>query len=121
MKSRRLHLDYLEDLVDALQKSRQFVAGMDYEQFSADAKTVYAVIRALEVVGEAAKQIPPEVQKAYDMVPWQAMSGMRDKLIHHYFGVNLAVVWKTVTEDVADLLPILSEVIRQEQGKEKTD
>lgn len=121
MKSERLYLDYLEDLVSALQKSCQFVAGMSYEDFLKDEKTVYAVIRALEIVGEAAKQIPPKVRATYDMAPWRAMSGMRDKLIHHYFGVDLAVVWKTVTEDVAELLPVMQEVVRQEQSREKSD
>ena len=120
MTSRRVYLDYLEDVVEALQKSQQFVAGISYEQFIADEKTVYAVIRALEVVGEATKQIPPEVRDIYETVPWRAMSGMRDKLIHHYFGVDLAVVWKTVTEDAADLLPVMREVVMRERDKDQS-
>jgi uncharacterized protein with HEPN domain len=112
----RIYADYLEDLLDALRKSRQFVAGMRFEQFSKDDKTVYAVIRALEVVGEAAKQIPHDVQQRHREVPWQEMAGMRDKLIHHYFGVDLKVVWKTVEEDVPSLIPIIRDVIVEEEA-----
>jgi uncharacterized protein with HEPN domain len=116
MNREHLYLDYLEDLAEALAKSQEFIRGMSYEEFLEDEKTVYAVIRALEVVGEATKQIPIEVRDAYAEIPWRAMSGMRDKLIHHYFGVNLAVVWKTVTEDVEALLPHVRLVLRRERG-----
>lgn len=89
----------------------------DVERFSKDDKTVYAVVRALEVVGEAAKQIPPEVRQRHQRVPWREVAGMRDKLIHHYFGVDLTVVWKTVEEDVAMLISIIRDVIAEEETR----
>ena len=115
MTPRRIYLDYLEDLLDALCKSEQFAARMTLEEFLEDEKTTFAVIRALEVVGEAAKQIPEEVQRRYATVPWREMARMRDKLIHHYFGVDLRVVWKTVQEDVPDLIPVIQEVLNVEK------
>jgi len=70
MTSDREYVDYLEDLLDAMHKSRQFVSGMRFEQFVADDKTVFAVIRALEVIGEASKQVPESVRQKYAQVPW---------------------------------------------------
>jgi uncharacterized protein with HEPN domain len=79
--------------------------------FEADEKTVYAVIRALEVIGEAAKKIPAEVRDRYPDVPWRSMAGLRDKLIHDYLRVNIEVVWKTVREDLSALPPRLAQII----------
>ncbi len=117
MTSKRIHLDYFEDIVDATEKIGQFIEGMTYEQFAKDAKTVYAVIRALEMIGEAAKQVPTSFKEDHPNVSWREVTGIRDKLIHHYFGVNLEVVWKTAIEDIPDLglqiRRILTDVGRQ--------
>ena len=105
MKSDRDYHDYLQDIQDSIGKVARFIEGMTFEQFAADEKTTYAVIRALEIIGEATKQIPDSVREKYRQVPWREMAGIRDKLIHGYFGVNLEVVWKTATEDVPSLEP----------------
>ena len=112
----RIYTDYLGDLLAALQKGNRFVRDMDFEEFTEDEKTVFAVIRALEIAGEAAKQIPPRVRTKYPGVPWREMSGMRDKLIHHYFGVDLQVVWKTVKEETPVLIPLLQRVLDEENA-----
>ncbi len=82
---------------------------MSYQQFVADDRTTFAVIRALEVIGEAAKGVPPSIQQQYPGIPWRDMAGIRDRLIHRYSGVDLRVVWRTVQED----LPALAEEVRR--------
>lgn len=103
--------DSLEDIRQAAQKALNFVQGMAYEDFLADDKTVFAVVRALEVVGEATKRIPREIRDLDSRVPWRSMAGIRDKLIHDYMTVNLEVVWRTVTEDLPPLLPMIQRVL----------
>ncbi len=92
MKAKRDYFDYFKDIQDALEKIKSFTAGLDYESFAKDDKTVFAVIRALEIIGEAARKIPKFIRTRYPALPWQDMAGMRDKLIHDYFGVDLRVV-----------------------------
>ncbi|WGM90360.1 MAG: DUF86 domain-containing protein [Candidatus Bathyarchaeum tardum] len=89
---------YLEDMVEAINCIEEYTRGMSYEAFVKDRKTVDAVVRNFEIIGEAAKNVPNEVRKIYSNLPWKEMSGMRDKLIHAYFGVKLDVLWKTIKE-----------------------
>ena len=86
---------------------------MTYEQFAGDAKTVFAVIRALEIIGEATKQLPQSIRDRYPKVPWREMAGIRDKLIHDYSGVNLVVVWKTVIEDLPSLGSAIQHILTE--------
>jgi len=113
MSTERVYIDYLEDILDALAKSTQFIIGMTFEQFCADDRTIFAVIRTLEIIGEATKQLPKTLLDKYPGVPWRDITRMRDKLAHHYFGVDLSVVWKTVTEDVPALMPIIQRILEE--------
>ena len=113
MTSKRTYLDYLEDMGDAIKSVEEFVRDMTYESFVSDTKTSYAVVRALEILGEAAKRIPLDVRERYSSIPWREITGMRDKLIHEYFGVNLMVVWKTITEELAELKPEINRMLEE--------
>lgn len=107
----REYADYLLDISDAIGKIEDFTRDMTVEQFVADVKSAYAVIRALEIIGEAAKNIPSAVKDKFPELPWREMAGMRDKLSHEYFGVDPHVVWKTVKEDLPKLKVNLKPVI----------
>ncbi len=103
MKPKRQHIDYLNDIFDTINKGLSFVENMTYEEFCNDDKTQFALIRALEIIGEASKKIPSEIKSEYSAIPWLEMMGMRDILIHDYFGVNIKVIWETAKKDLPDL------------------
>lgn len=109
MSTARSWGDFLADLAESVQHATSFVEGMTYDEFLADTKTQFAVARALEIAGEAAKRIPDEIRDRYSTIPWRAMAGMRDKLSHAYFGIKPEVVWKTVIED----LPAIDQALRR--------
>jgi len=107
---------YLRDIADAMERIEEFTAGMTYEQFLHDDRTLSAVIRKFEIIGEAAKGVPVSVQQNYPAVPWKEMAGMRDKLIHAYFGVDTMLVWRTVTNRVHELRREICRIIENEGG-----
>ena len=87
---------------------------MNLESFSNDRKTINAVVRSLEVVGEAAKNIPDGVKKKYPDIPWKKMAGMRDKLSHEYFGIDEGIVWKVATEELPPLKKFIQKILKNE-------
>ncbi|MEW5992842.1 MAG: DUF86 domain-containing protein [Candidatus Zixiibacteriota bacterium] len=115
----RLIQDYIRDIVDAMAKAEEFVAGMDYETFNKDDRTNYAVVRAFEIIGEATKKVPSPIRKKFAAIPWKSLAGMRDKLIHDYFGFSKEVVWRTIKEDIptvkAEMEKVLAYVTEQER------
>jgi len=102
---------YLRDVLQAFRNAQEFVGRMSYEKFITDKKTVSAVVRELEVAGEASKQLPGTVRRKYPDIPWSDMAGMRDKLMHFYFGVDMEIVWETVKVRIPKLIPLIEEVL----------
>jgi uncharacterized protein with HEPN domain len=84
---------------------------MDFSTFSTDRRTNLAVVRALEIIGEATRHVPKSIRRRYPDVPWQDMAAMRNKLIHEYFGVDLEVLWRTIQEDLPPLCEAIQQVI----------
>lgn len=102
---------YIKDIMQSIILIEEFVEGMDYEEFLHDEKTTSAVIRKLEIIGEAAKHIPTRVRQAHSKLPWNEMARMRDKLIHGYFGVDHEIVWKVVKERLPEVKSSLEAII----------
>lgn len=100
---KRTFRDYFDDMVTAMDAVEEFTRGMTKEEFVSDLKTVYATRKALEIMGEAAKKIPTCFKDMHPEVPWKEIAGMRDILVHEYFGVDLAEIWKTITHDIPQL------------------
>ena len=95
-------LPYLRHILDAIGRIESYVSGVDEGDFLGNAEKQDAVIRQLQIVGEAAKRLSAELRAAHPDIPWREVAGMRDKLVHDYFGVDLRFVWVTVTEDIPD-------------------
>lgn len=113
MKSTVTHVDYLQDILDSIEQIASFIQGMSFEDFGQDDKTAFAVLHALEIIGEATKQLPQHIRDGHPEVPWREMAGMRDKVIHHYRGVNRLLVWKTATEDLPKLEPMIRHILAE--------
>ncbi len=99
----------VQDMLQAIAEVRQFTAGMSFAAFSADTRTCRAVAFEIAVIGEASRHIPTEVRARYPELPWARMRGMRNILIHEYFGINLQILWDTAQQD----LPALEIALRQ--------
>ena len=101
----------IRDILEAATEIRSFTAGISYEQFVNDLKTVKAVIADFAVIGEAAGRIPDEVAAAHPQVPWQRMRAMRNKLVHIYFNVDTTLVWETIENDLPPLIEVLKKMV----------
>lgn len=104
MPSRDWHLR-IEDILESIDKIERYTKDMDYAAWLEDEKTVDAVVRNIEIIGEASSHLPDDVLERYADIPWHLMKGIRNFLAHEYFGVDVEVIWKTVKED----LPLLRE------------
>ncbi|MBS3126723.1 DUF86 domain-containing protein [Candidatus Woesearchaeota archaeon] len=102
---------FIEHMSNSIKNIEQFVKGVSKDKFEKDIEKQYAVIRAIEIIGEAVKNISPAFRKKYPKIPWAKIAGMRDRLIHHYFGVRLDRVWEVVKEDIPELKKQIQEIL----------
>jgi len=109
---RRDYRDYLQDILDSINDVESFVRGMGFEEFKRDRKTINAVVRSIEVFGEASKRIPRSLKAKYKGVPWREMAGMRDKLFHEYFGVDVEILWKTAKDNIPPLKQVIQNMLK---------
>ena len=102
MSNRSLKL-FIADIKDAISKVEQYIKDLIFNEFTKDDKTIDAVVRNLEIIGEAVKNLPVEFKDKYSSINWKGATAMRDRLIHGYFGVDNAIVWETITTDLPEL------------------
>ena len=110
---RRDPRDYLDDMLFHAQQAVAFIEGMSEDAFRADLRTRFAVQHALQIIGEAARALPPETKDRFNSIPWRKIVGMRNVLVHDYLGVDPDVVFDTVCRFVPDLIVQLPNVIAE--------
>jgi len=103
---------YLVHIQDAISDIEKFIEGITEEEFLRDKEKHYAVLRGLEIIGEAAKNLSRDLKNKHSGIPWRDITGMRDKLIHQYFGVNLELVWETLKEKLPELKKQVCQIIK---------
>lgn len=113
MKKNRDYIMFLEDITDSIKMIEEYAKGHSLKSFSSDEKVKDAVMRRFEIIGEAVKHIPASVKKNHKEIDWKKIAGMRNVLIHEYFGVNTNRVWKTIKDDVPDLKKKISEILKE--------
>lgn len=99
--------------MDAVNDIESFVDDMTYEKFIKDRKTLNAVVRSIEIIGEASKNIPETMKTEYKELPWKQMTGVRDKLIHAYFGIDTETLWKAVKENIPPLKKAIQKILKE--------
>lgn len=104
---------YIKDILEYMERAEEHIKGLTFQEFCKDKKTSDAVIRCIEVMGEAAKNVSDEIRNKYPFIPWRDMAGMRDKIIHGYFTVDFETVWLVVKEEIPKLKPMIKKVLEE--------
>ena len=109
---------FLRHIIESVCRIQEFTIGISKEKFMKDIKLQDAVLRRIEIIGEAAKNIPLDFREKHANIPWNEMARTRDKLIHGYFGVDLELTWNIIKEDLPDLKEKIEKILKQMQAKE---
>lgn len=104
---------FLFHISDSIKSIEKFTKGLAFDDFKEDEKTIFAVIRALEIIGEAVNKLPVSIKNRHKEIPWKKVAGMRNKLIHEYFGVDIKIVWKTIKKDIPDLKDKMFKIFKE--------
>jgi uncharacterized protein with HEPN domain len=94
---------FLEDIIESIELIEKYVQNMDYTNFTKDRKTIDAVVRNFEIIGEASRNIPEDIKEKYPKIDWIGLAGLRNRVIHEYFGISLQIIWTIIKEDLLKL------------------
>lgn len=109
---------FIRDILDSINKANAFIGSMEYKEFFLDEKTKSAVVWQLQIIGEAAKNIPKKIRDKYKAVPWSAMAKIRDKITHFYFGIKYEIVWKVIKEELPAIKPMIKKILKDLESGE---
>jgi uncharacterized protein with HEPN domain len=113
MKADREYGDFVNDMLSSIKDTYEFTKSMNYEDFFRDRKTTHATVRSLEIFGEAAKHIPQNIRDRHTDIPWKKIIGLRNRIAHDYFGIDLKLVWKIVKEELPELKPAIQRLSKK--------
>ena len=101
----------VEDMLNCAENIQAYLGNMNYEEFAQDQKTIDAVVRNLEIIGEASKNIPDEIKEKHNDIVWHRIEGLRNRIIHAYFDVDLKIIWRIVQDEIPDLRIQMLEIL----------
>jgi len=104
---------FIEDIRDSIEKIERYIEGFSYKEFVENEMVVDAVVRNLEVIGEASRNIPKEIQEKYSSISWKRMIGLRNIMIHGYFGIDLSIIWEIITRNLPETKPMIVEMLKE--------
>lgn len=104
---------FIKDMLECIERIEEFTGDMNFKEFLADDKTKSAVVRKLEIIGEAAKNIPKNIRQKHKELPWSDMAKMRDKIAHFYFGIDYEIVWEVIKRRLPEIKPIIQGILRE--------
>ena len=105
---------FLEDILESIELIRSYISGMTYEDFKKDRKTIDAVVRNLEIIGEAARNIPDNIKAEHTDIDWKGMIGLRNRIAHGYFGISLGIVWNIIKNELPSLKVKIKQILETE-------
>ena len=106
-------LVFVEDILESMDKIESYVQGMDFSDFAMNDMVIDAVLRNLEIIGEASRNIPDDIRERYSEIPWKEMMGLRNIVIHGYFSVDLDIIWEIITEDIPPTRTKIEKMFRE--------
>lgn len=109
-RSWRLFVEYILEFIELIE---EYTAKMGFEDFKKDKKTIDAVVRNLEIIGEASRNIPDDVKNVYQEVDWKGMIGLRNRIAHEYFGVSLTIIWNIIRQELPRLKKQIKQIIEE--------
>jgi uncharacterized protein with HEPN domain len=113
--TKRSYTLFLDDILDAMTRIEKYTFTLDFDSFVKNEMAVDAVIRNLEVIGEAVKNIPAHIREKNQDIPWKRMAGLRDMMIHVYFGIDLEIIWEIVKKDIPETKPEIEQFRKEYQ------